>query len=112
MCSVDWGQSGFVMSLVFIVETVGKRKAKEGNREEVMIVLMSNRRKNTAHLWMIWLNPNRMLGSSPMADSTPESNKHTSALVCGCKQTQIVHRCIMKCLILHFTAQHKYLHVI
>lgn len=47
-----------------------------------MIVLMSNRRKNTAHLWMIWFNPNQMLGSSPMADSTPESNKHISALVC------------------------------
>lgn len=28
MCSDDWEQSGLVMSLVFGVETVGKKKSK------------------------------------------------------------------------------------
>lgn len=35
MCSDDWEQFGLVMSLVFSVETVGKKKRKQGGGHDV-----------------------------------------------------------------------------
>jgi len=62
-----------------------------------MIFLMSNRRKNTAHLWIIWFNPNQLVGSSPMLDSTPH--------FCFNTRMQTLHLCIValwKCTRLQF----------